>query len=134
MCMACVLPGVRPTIAIFAVTSLVWGSQVSVTVPDGSLPRGTMTWAGPFAAVLDVPDPTDVALEVLADGVELDPQPTTRAAAAAALLAIANVRDLVVSIRTMTLRLSRTFWPLAASVITDVTAGEGGLSRAALSF
>jgi hypothetical protein len=82
-------------------------------VPDGSLPRGTITWAGPFAAVLDVPDPTDVALEVLADGVELDPQPTSRAAAAAALPAIANIRDLVVSIRTMTLRLSRTFWPLA---------------------
>ncbi|MET0701551.1 MAG: hypothetical protein ABWY93_18010 [Mycobacterium sp.] len=87
----------RPTIANFAVTNLVCGSQVSVTVPDGSLPSGTMIWVGPLAAalvaavVVGVDDSTTVEVaprEVVAAGVEFEPQPPVTAQRTAAPITI----------------------------------------------
>jgi hypothetical protein len=82
-----------------------------------------MIWAGPFAPVLVAADPADVALDVLADGVEFEPQPTTTAAARAALLAIANVRDRVVMTLTMTSAFHRRMGHRLPSIITDAVAG-----------
>jgi hypothetical protein len=67
---------VKPTICSLALTFLVWGSQLSVTAPDGWLPRATLT--GEPATLVAV------AEVVVDDGVELEPHAATHAAATAA--------------------------------------------------
>lgn len=79
--MAWLLPGARPTICNLAVTNWVCGSQLSVTVPDGSLPSGTTSCTGPAAAlVVDspeevAPDDVELAPDDVADGAEFEPHP-----------------------------------------------------------
>src|SRR4051812_45609245 len=115
--MAWVLPGVRPTIAIFAVMYLVCGSQVSVTVPDGSLPSGTMICAGPLAAALVVPLAVALAvadegaLDELADGVEDELHAPAIAATTMPLTAIRSALDRVVPVCLMMFRLLLTHSP-----------------------
>jgi hypothetical protein len=69
---------VKPTICSLALTFLVWGSQLSATVPDGWLLRATTT-GGPA-----VPEP--VAEVVVDDCVELEPHAATHATRAAAVM------------------------------------------------
>jgi hypothetical protein len=95
---------------------LVCGSQVSVTVPDGSLPSGTMICAGPLAAPV-VACPGEAALEELADGVEFEPHAPTIAAMTAAPITIGNALDLVEFVSTMMLRLPVTRSPLSAKAV-----------------
>ena len=83
MCMAWLLPGVKPDICSLAVTIFDPGSQLRLTVPDGSLPRGTMICPGPDAAAV-VLVPEVVAAGVL-DDVELDPHPAATTATTAAV-------------------------------------------------
>jgi hypothetical protein len=110
--MACVLPGVNPTIAIFAVMYLVCGSQVNVTVPDGSLPSGTMICAGPLAAALVVADADEAALDELADGAEFEPHAPTIAATTTPPITIGSALALVVVlVPTMVFRLPLTRSP-----------------------
>ncbi|WP_319434797.1 hypothetical protein [Mycobacterium sp. RTGN5] len=90
----------NPTIAIFAVMYLVCGSQVSVTVPEGSLPSGTMICAGPLAAALVVADADEAALDEaaldeLADGVVFEPHAPTIAATTTPPITIGSTLDFV---------------------------------------
>src|SRR5882757_2811957 len=105
---------------------LVCGSQVSVTVPDGSLPRGTMICAGPLGAALVIAALVEagfaeVALEAaalveLADGVELDPHAAT-IAATTALITISSAFALVMRVPTMIFHLPLARSPLAAKAL-----------------
>ena len=72
----------KPTICSLALTVLVWGSQLSVTVPDGWSPRVTLT--GEPAAPEAVAEVVVVDEVVVDDGVELEPHAATQAATMAA--------------------------------------------------
>src|SRR5690349_2826901 len=92
MCMAWLLPGVKPDICNLAVTSFEPGSQLRLTVPDGSLPRGTMICPWPdAAAVVVVACPAVVVVaggDVVLDDVEFDPHPAAATATTAAVTII----------------------------------------------
>jgi hypothetical protein len=92
---------VKPTICSLALTFFVWGSQLSVTVPDGWSPRWTMTG--------EPATPVAVAEVVGDDCVDLDAHAATHAATAAAVM---NHVDIDLWVLVFTILLPRWGWRL----------------------